>query len=75
MNISQPHESKTIKCPTCLQNRRHVAPLTHTFHKPEFIKREKFKQIIKWFMHPPPESGFPNIAPVAASSAFARSCS
>ena len=42
MNISQPHESKTLKCPTYLQNRRHVAPITHIFHKLEFIKREKF---------------------------------
>ena len=42
MNISQPSESKTLKCPTCLQNRRHVAPSTRIFHKLEFIKREKF---------------------------------
>ena len=42
MNISQIYETKTMKCPTCLQNSRHVAPLTHIFHKPELIKREKF---------------------------------
>lgn len=37
MNISQHYESKTLKCPTCLQNRRHVASLPQTFHKLEFI--------------------------------------
>ena len=42
MNIYQPSESKNLKSPTCLQNRRHVASLTNTFHELEFIKREKF---------------------------------
>jgi hypothetical protein len=42
MNISQIYETKTMKCPTCLQNRRHVASMTKTFHNLELIKREKF---------------------------------
>jgi len=35
MNISQTHESKTLKGPTYLQNRRDVASMTNTFHKLE----------------------------------------
>lgn len=50
MNISQTHESKTLKCPTYLQNRRHVASMANTFHNLEFIKREKFINNIYLFL-------------------------
>ena len=51
MNISQPHESKTLKGSTYLQNRRHVAPMANTFHNLEFIKREKFINNITCLIH------------------------